>query len=195
MQLWVLGTNIWQKVCLILQCLKDNDLYLKPKKCHFVKHLVNYLSVVIGTNSVTMDSVKVDGLVDWPTPMSVTKVCSFLGFSNFYKPFIANYARIAHPLHNLTKKGVLFHWSEPQQAAFQALKDCFTSHPILCTINYDKPFTLQTDASAFAVRATLSQIQHDGHKHPIAFFLGSLQPAELNYNIYNQELLAIVKAI
>ena len=130
------------KVCIILQQLRDNDLFLKPQKCHFMKQSVNYLGVIIGSEGVAMDSIKVNGLLDWPTPTSVMEVRSFLGFGNFYKPFIADYARIAHPLHNLTKKGVTFHWSTPQQDAFQALKDCFASYPVLrCYVHHRRSLT------------------------------------------------------
>jgi hypothetical protein len=183
------------KVCIILQHLKDFDLFLKPKKCHFAQKSVNYLSVVVGSEGIAMDSVKVDGLIQWPTPTSVTEVCSFLGFCNFYKPFIADYVHIARPLHDLTKKGAPFVWSSDHANAFQTLKDRFASQPVLSTIDPEKPFTLQTDASAFAVGATLMQLQSDGHEHPMAFFSGSLQLAEINYDIYDRELLAIIKAI
>jgi hypothetical protein len=63
----------------------------------------------------------------------------------------------------------------------------------LATIDYNRPFTLQTDASAFAIGATLTQKQEDGTEKPVAFFSASLQPAEINYDIFDRELLAIVK--
>jgi hypothetical protein len=64
----------------------------------------------------------------------------------------------------------------------------------LATIDYNRPFTLQTDASAFAIGATLTQKQEDGTEKPVAFFSASLQPAEINYDIFDRELLAIVKS-
>jgi len=112
---------------------------------------------MITSTGVEMDAIKLQGILDWPAPTSVAEVCSFLGFGNFYKPFITDYAKIAHPLHNLTKKGVSFSWGLPQATAFATLKDCFASQPVLVTINYDCPFQLQTDASVFATGAVLSQ--------------------------------------
>jgi hypothetical protein len=184
-----------EKVRIILQRLKDFDLFLKPTKCHFAQESVHYLGVVVGRDGISMDSVKVDGLLQWPVPTNVTEVRSFLGFGNFYKLFIADYARIARPLHDLTKKNVPFSWTSERNAAFMQLKECFASKPVLSTIDPEKPFTLQTDASAFAIGTTLTQLQSDGMEHPVAFFSGSLQPAEINYNIYDRELLAIVRAI
>jgi hypothetical protein len=99
--------------------------------------LVEYLGVIIGKHGVEMDSVKLNGILDWPTPTSVTEVRSFLGFGNFYKPFIADYARIARPLHDLTKKGVVFSWTSKQDEAFLELKNRFASNPVLATIDYN----------------------------------------------------------
>jgi hypothetical protein len=183
----------FQRIRQVLRKLKDNDLFLHPEKCHFAQTSVEYLGVIIGKHGVEMDSVKLNGILDWPTPTSVTEVRSFLGFGNFYKPFIADYARIARPLHDLTKKGVVFSWTSKQDEAFLELKNRFASNPVLATIDYNRPFTLQTDASAFAIGAMLTQKQ-DGTEKPVAFFSASLQPTEINYDIFDRELLAIVKS-
>ncbi|SRR6266702_651487 len=179
---------------IVLQCLQDNNLFLKPEKCRFAQKSVEYLGIIISTQGIEMDSVKLKGLIDWLQPTTVTEVRSFLGFGNFYKPFIQDYAKIAQPLHNLMKKGVPFIWGDVQDVAFRMLKQCFASRPVLATVDYDKPFTLQTDASAFAIGATLTQIQCNGKDHPVAFFSSLLLPAEVNYDIYDCKLLAIVKA-
>jgi hypothetical protein len=124
-----------ERVTQVLKKLHDHDLFLKPEKCKFARQLVNYLGVIIGKEGVKMDLVKLNGIINWPTPTMVTEVQSFLGFGNFYKPFIADYTKIAHPLHNLTKKGVVFQWMEKKEASFQKLKERFTSRPVLATIN------------------------------------------------------------
>src|ERR1700761_8001635 len=183
-----------QKVARVLQKLQDNDLFLKPEKCHFLQTSVEYLGVIVGQHGIEMDPVKLKGLADWPTPTSVTEVRSFLGFGNFYKPFIEGYAHIARPLHDLTKKGDPFAWTATTQHAFDTTKLCFTTGPVLATIDYSRPFTLQTDTSAFAIGATLTQADASNVHHPVAFYSASLSPAERNYDIYDRELLAIVKA-
>jgi hypothetical protein len=114
-----------QHVCIILQCLQDNNLFLKPEKCHFTQSSVDYLGVVISCEGIAMDLVKLAGILNWPTPTSVTEICLFLGFGNFYKLFIADYAKITWPLHDLTKKGVTFSWMDKANGAFLMLKDCF----------------------------------------------------------------------
>ena len=82
------------KVKIILQKLQENNLFLKPENCHFTQLSVTYLGVIVSTNEVEMDSVKLNGIIDWPTLQNVTEVQSFLGIENFYKPFIADYAEI-----------------------------------------------------------------------------------------------------
>ena len=119
------------KVTHILRKLRNNDLFLKPEKCHFHKQEVEYLGVIVGKGEVKMDPIKVKGIADWPTPTNLTELCSFLGFGNYYKDFIQNYSAITHPLHDLTKKTTQWHWNNTQNTAFNHLKELFTSYPIL----------------------------------------------------------------
>jgi hypothetical protein len=88
----------------VLQILADNDLFLKPEKCHFHKREVEYLGIIIGNGHVKMDPIKVKGIIKWPIPWTVQELCAILGFDNYYKDFIQDYLLIAHPLHNLTRK-------------------------------------------------------------------------------------------
>jgi hypothetical protein len=92
-----------QRVAHVLQKLQDNDLYLKPEKCHFHKQEVEYLRVIVGKGHIKMDPIKVQGINEWPTPTNISELRSFLGFGNYYKDFIEAYSSITHPLHDLTK--------------------------------------------------------------------------------------------
>ena len=173
-----------QRVAHVLKKLQDNDLYLKPEKCHFHKQEVDYLGVIVGKGQVKMDPIKVKGITEWPTPTNVSELRSFLGFGNYYKDFIPAYSSITRPLHDLTKKSVQWLWDKPQHTAFTNLKELFTSYPILRNPNPTKRYILDTDASKYAVGAILSQDYPDG-RHPVAYFSKSLLPAEKNYDIYD----------
>jgi hypothetical protein len=94
----------------ILQKLHDNDLYLKPSKCEFTKDEIEYLGIIVGKNQMCMDPHKLDSVQQWKPPCNPTKVCQFLGFTGYYRYFIPNYSKIAHPLLDLTKKTELWHW-------------------------------------------------------------------------------------
>ena len=84
-----------------LQWLRDNDLYLKPKKCEFNKRQIEYLGMIIEEGKISMDSVKLKGIQDWPIPNTVKEVQSFLGFGNYYRKFINKYLELALPLNGL----------------------------------------------------------------------------------------------
>ena len=101
-------THHQQKVARVLKKLQDNDLYLKPEKCRFNKQEVNYLGVIVGKGEIKMDPVKVQGIMNWPTPTNIHKICSFLGFRNYYKDFIEKYSHITRPLHQLTRKNIAY---------------------------------------------------------------------------------------
>ena len=88
----------------VLTKLEENDLYLKPKKCKFKKEEIEYLKVIIGKNHLKMSSKKLQSIVDWPIPKTLTDVQQFLGFTGYYCYFVLNYFFIARPLLDLTKK-------------------------------------------------------------------------------------------
>ena len=141
---------------MVLQKLMINNLFLKPEKCTFHKKEVKYLGVIVGNNQVKMDPVKVQGIIDWPTPTTVKELRSFLGFGNYYKDFITNYSHIARPLHEMTKKAITWLWGDPQNQAFNKLKRKFTSYPVLRNPDFHKHYILDTDTSNHAVEAIIS---------------------------------------
>jgi len=142
--------------------LRQHKLFLKPEKCAFEKSSVNYLGLVISRGCVSMDPVKVRGVSDWPLPKKVKEVQSFLGFVNFYRRFIRDFAEIAQPLDALTHKKRSWSWGESENSAFVKLKAAVTSAPTLAFPSDNGPFRLECDASNFATGAVLSQRQRDG---------------------------------
>ncbi len=186
----------------MLHKLEQNDLYLKPEKCNFEKKEIDYLGIIVGNGKIQMDPKKLKGVADWPIPRNPTKIRKFLGFTSYYQYFIQGYSKIARPLLDLTKKAVVWHWGEAQHKAFKELKTCMCSRPILTQPDFNKPFFLQTNALAYGVGAILSQ-EGEHHTtasqkpklHPITFYSTTFTPTERNYDIYEQELLAIMKAL
>jgi predicted aspartyl protease len=179
----------------VLKRLKDNDLFLKPEKCEFEKSSIEYLGLLISREGISMDPVKLEGVQAWPTPKSVKDVRTFLGFSNFYRRFIVHFARTAEPLNRLLKKDTKWLWTQEHQEAFEGLKAAFMTAPVLILPDPEKQFWLEADASNFAWGAVLSQMGEDGKLHPVAFQAKSFNEAERNYEIYDKELLAIIRAL
>jgi len=183
----------------IFDILRQNDLYLKPEKCQFEQSEIEFLGVKVGNGMIQMDPAKVAGVKNWPTPHTPTEVRTFLGFTGYYRYFIAGYSTIARPLLDLTKKTTTWHWDEAQENAFRSLQAIMCSSPVLYQPDFTKQFFLQTDASAFSLGAVLSQ-EHstEGTKpklHPITYYSATFTPTECNYDIYERELLAIMKAL
>ena len=179
----------------VLQLAADHDLYFKPEKCIFHAPRIDYLGVILEKGVTRMDPVKIVGIKDWPTPVKVKDVRSFLGFCNFYRAFIRGFASIAKPLNALTKKDQEWNWTNECQRAFNTLKSCVTSKPILAHPKLDKQFELEVDASGFAIGVVLLQKKADGKRHLVGYYSSTLNEAERNYDIYDLELLAIVKAL
>ena len=142
-----------------------------------------------------MDPVKLKAVTNWPTPKTKKDIQKFLGFCNFYRRFVQDYSAIARPLFNLTKKDAPFHWGPEEEHTFCTLQTVLTSAPILILPDYNKPFTLITDASDYATGSILEQEDAFGRSHPVAYFSKSLQLAERNYEIHDKELLAIVLSL
>jgi hypothetical protein len=177
----------------ILQRLTEHGLHLKPEKCEFFKDEVKYLGLIIGREGIKMDPEKMKTVRDWPTPENLHDVRSFLGFANFYRRFIRAYSAIVRPLTALTRKEVRWRWGPEEQEAFDTLKEAFSSGPILQRFDYDKDIILETDASDYVSAGVLSQYGDDGLLHPVAFYSKKHSPAESNYEIYDKELMAIVR--
>jgi len=142
-----------------------------------------------------MDPVKLTAVSNWPTPKTMKEVQKWLGFCNFYRCFVKNYSALARPLFNLTKKDVPFHWDHTEEQAFHDLQSALTLALVLILPDYEKPFTLITDASDYATGSILEQEDAFGCSHPVAYFSKSLQPAEHNYEIHDKELLAIIHSL
>lgn len=180
----------------VLSCLRANGLYLWASKCEFERREIEYLGLIIAHNEVRMDPVKVDGVAKWPNPRNVKDLQSFLGFCNFYRRFICDFSHIAGPLFDLTKKDKPWAWSEPEETAFQTLKDAVTSGPVLMLPDSTRPYRVEADSSDFALGAVLSQESpKDGKWHPVAFMSKSLGSVERNYVIHDKEMLAIIEAL
>ncbi|KAK3556470.1 hypothetical protein QTP70_008246 [Hemibagrus guttatus] len=181
----------------VLHRLRTYHLFLKAEKCLFHQPSVQFLGYVIDRIGVRMDEKKVAAVRDWPSPTSVKELQRFLGFANFYRRFIRGYSSITSPLTNLLRnKPKTLTWTPAAIQAFNTLKQAFTTAPLLVHPDPELPFIVEVDASTTGLGSVLSQQQGNPPKrHPCAFFSCKLNPAEVNYDIGNQELLAVKLAL
>ena len=184
-----------QAVREVLKRLEHYGLYLKPEKCEFKKDSMEYLGMIIHPREVQMETGKVAAVKDWPTPMTLKGVQAFIGFANFYRRFIKGFSTMARPLHDLTKKDVPWHWSQEQQEAFNPIKKQFCEEPILKVYDPDLPTRVECDALGYATGGILSQKHKDSLWHPVAYCSQSMSKEERNYEIYDQEMLGLIRTL
>jgi hypothetical protein len=140
-----------------------------------------------------MDPEKVKTIIEWKTLRSATDILRFNGFCNFYRRFIRNYSKVVIPLINLTKKNAPFNWTQACEEAFELLKNTVTSALTLKPFDWTKEAVVETDTSDFVSAGVLSQHDNEGILRPVAFFSKKHTSVECNYEIYNKELLTIVR--
>jgi len=180
----------------VLEILAEHKLFLCPEKCEFYWKQIEYLGLVISENKVAMDPVKVTGVRDWPTPENQTDVQAFIGFVNFYHCFIWDFSTIARPLFDLTRSNKAWSWDTKEREAFECLKMVVTTALVLVSPQDSEPFCIEADSSDFASRAVLSQqLPREEKWHPVAFYSKSLSLVEQNYEIYDKEMLAIIRTL
>ena len=140
---------------------------------------------------------KIKAVQDYPRPVTKKDVRAFLGLVGYYRRLIPNFASIAVPLTDLTKKRQpqRVEWGDAQEAAFKKLQSLLITTPILTVANPAKPYTLQTDASERGVGAVLSQTDEEDDEHAVAYASRKLLPREVNYSTIEKECLAIVWAL
>ncbi|MBW0565996.1 hypothetical protein O181_105711 [Austropuccinia psidii MF-1] len=171
--------------------LRANNFFSKSSKWLFHVSSVEYLGYVFSSAGLNMDQAKVQQILNWPPPRNLKALQPFLGFAKFYHRFIKNYSKKISSLTSFLKKDCCFFLNEEALSQFHQLKEAFTTAPILSHFNHSLPTIVESDASNYALGAVLSQASDSG-KDPIEFDIRKLIPAELNYEIHEQELLGIV---
>ena len=175
--------------------LQKANLKLSPEKCTFAAKTIKFLGHIISKNGISVNPEKTKALVTYPVPKQSKDVRSFLGSCNYFRRFIKNYAARAAPLNKLLKQDSKFEWTQDCQTAFDDLKTALTSPPVLAYPDFDKKFSLSTDASGFAIGFVLEQSDEQGRMKPVAYGGRALRPHEINYPITQLECLAVVEGI
>jgi hypothetical protein len=141
----------------VLQRLREHQLCAKFSKCEFWIDEVSFLGHMISLEGIVMDPSKVQDVLDWKPPTSITQVRSFLGLAGYYWRFILKFSKIAKPITELLKKGIKYVWSEDCDDAFQALKKLLTTSPVLAQPDIAKSFDVYCDASSTGWGCVLMQ--------------------------------------
>jgi len=177
----------------VLKRLKENDLFIKPKKCKWKVREIEFLGVVIGPRGVEMQKEKVERVLNWLAPRNIKEVQKFLGLVNYYRRFIKDFAKIATPLYILVRKKQKWKWKKEQEEVFRKLKAMFTTEPVLAIPDIDRKMRVEADASDYTTGGVLSTKYEDGKWRPVAFISKLLNTTEQNYKIHDKEMLAVIR--
>nr|AAX92790.1 retrotransposon protein, putative, Ty3-gypsy sub-class [Oryza sativa Japonica Group] len=111
-----------QHLRLVLEKLKEHQLYANFSKCDFWLKEVQFLGHVVNARGVAVDPANVESVTKWTPPRTVTQIRSFLGLAGYYRRFIENFSKIAKPMTQLLKKEEKFIWSAECNRSFEELK-------------------------------------------------------------------------
>nr|AAN04995.1 retrotransposon protein, putative, Ty3-gypsy sub-class [Oryza sativa Japonica Group] len=129
-----------QHLRLVLEKLKEHQLYAKFSKCDFWLKEVQFLGHIVNAQGVAVDPANVESVTKWTPPRTVTQVRSFLGLAGYYRRFIENFSKIAKPMTQLLKKEEKFIWSAECNRSFEELKRRLVSAPVLILPDQTKDF-------------------------------------------------------
>ncbi|GJT77474.1 putative reverse transcriptase domain-containing protein [Tanacetum coccineum] len=175
---------------IILELLKNEQLYAKFSKCDFWLESVQFLGHVINNKGVHVDPAKVEAIKNWSAPTTPKEVRQFLGLAGYYRRFIEGFSLISKPLTKLTEKNKKYEWGTEEDEAFQTLKQKLCSAPILALPEGTENFVVYCDASHKGYGAVLMQ-----REKVIAYASRQLKKHEENYTTHDLELGAVVFAL
>ncbi|KAL0463068.1 UNVERIFIED_CONTAM: Retrovirus-related Pol polyprotein from transposon [Sesamum latifolium] len=179
-----------QHLRIVLQILREKQLYAKFSKCEFWMEKITFLEHVVLKEGVQPDPAKVKAILQWEPPKNVSEIRCFLGLVGYYRRFVKDFSVVAKPLTNLLKKNAPFNWNDKCAQCFEELKKRLTSAPILALPFGDGGYVVYTDALRQGLGCALMQ-----HGKVIAYASRQLRPHEMNYLTHDLELAAIVHAL
>nr|KYP59165.1 Retrovirus-related Pol polyprotein from transposon 17.6 [Cajanus cajan] len=172
---------------LVLEILKAKQLYTKLSKCEFWLDEVKFLGHVISAEGIAIDSAKVESVLQWERPRTVTDIQSFVGLVSYYRRFIEGFSKIVAPLTQLTRKEQLFIWTDACERSFDKLKMRLTTSPMLVLPDSSEPFDVYCDASHQGLGCVLMQ-----NRKVVAYASRQLKNHERNYPTHDLDCGMII---
>ncbi|KAJ9546624.1 hypothetical protein OSB04_019167 [Centaurea solstitialis] len=174
----------------VLEVLRREGLYAKFSKCAFWLQEVQFLGHIVNREGIKVDPSKIEAVMSWEVPKTLSEIRSFLGLAGYYRRFIEGFSRIAVPLMRLTKKSEPYVWGVEQEEAFETLKRKLCDAPVLTLPEGVEDMSVYCDASHLGLGCVLMQ-----RGRVIAYASRQLKPHEANYPTHNLELAAVVFAL
>jgi hypothetical protein len=175
---------------MVLQRLREHQLYANLSKCEFWIDEVLFLGYIINKGGLTVDPKKVADILNWKASIDVRGIKSFIGMVGYYRWFIEGFSNVTRPMTTLLANKVEFKWTQKCQEAFEALKEKLTTVLVLVLPGVHKPFSVYCDACYTVLGCVLMQ-----EGWVVAYSSRQLKVHEKNYPIHDLELAIVVHAI
>ncbi|GBG59909.1 hypothetical protein CBR_g66714 [Chara braunii] len=178
----------------VLTILRKTQLHLNLEKFEFGKDSVIYLGHRLSAAGLEPEATKVEVIRNWPQPVTVRELRSFLGLASYYRKFVPRFSIVARPLSQLTSKNVPYSWDTAYTNAFQALKDALVSYPVLRIADPKLTFVVTTNASQYGIGAVLQQDDGDGLRL-LEFYSKRMPSVKVATSTYMRGLYALRMAL
>jgi hypothetical protein len=177
----------------ILQRFREANIQTDVNKCEFHITETKFLKMIVDRDDIKMNFEKIRAIFEWDTLNHLKDVQTFLSFVNFYRRFVKNFFKIAKSLLKMTRKNQSFYWFENCQITFEQLKKRIIETFVLSYFSSELETFLESDSFDYVSIEILSQKEDDDHIKSVTYFFKTLSLAECNYEIYDKELLAIIR--
>jgi hypothetical protein len=179
-----------QHLRMVLQVLREHQMYAKLRKCSFYQRQIHYLGHIISEKAIIVDPEKVEAIREWSVLRNVVEVRSFMCLESYYQRFIIGFSKLSHPITSLKRKERKFQWTEECENSFQRLKQLLSSSPILRIEDPNVDFIVCIDVCKEGLGGVLNQ-----EGFVIGYESQKMKEHERNYTTHNLELAAIVHAL
>jgi hypothetical protein len=178
----------------VFELLKKHNLRMQLDKTEFCKRELLFLGHIISEEGIKPNPQKLKAIREFPIPKTTKQIKQFLGLTGYYRKMIKNYAKIARPITAMLRNDMKINPEDHEYVkAINELKTMLQNNPILKLPDFNKQFTLTTDASNYTIGAVLSQ-NFDNRDLPIAYASRTLNKHEERLSTIEKELLAIIWA-
>eukprot|EP00261_Vitis_vinifera_P034172 XP_019075415.1 PREDICTED: uncharacterized protein LOC109122606 [Vitis vinifera] len=174
--------------------IRQFRLRLNPKKCTFGVTSGKLLGHIVSERGIEVDPEKIRAILDMPTPRTEKEIRGFLGRLQYISRFIARLTDICEPIFRILRKNQPTVWNDDCQRAFERIKECLLSPPVLVPPTPGRPLLLYLSVSDMALGCMLAQLDDLGKERAIYYLSKRMLEYECKYIMIERLCLAVVWA-